>query len=101
MNGCWKQLYPELAAGFDGSEKILGAATGKLVQLMNEVSTEDVDELIASHSEPIPVKILLSCNRQIRLHLTTKMMTKSFKVLPKRLRLRRTSMQSSFTFRSY
>jgi hypothetical protein len=57
MNGCWKKLYSELAARFEGFEKIPGAATEELVQLMNVVSTEDVDELIfrAYFSEDLTV----------------------------------------------
>jgi hypothetical protein len=73
VNGCWKQLYPEIARSFGGFEEIPGAATGELGQPMNEVVTEDVDKLIASHSEPIPVKVLLPFKRQIRHHLMTKM----------------------------
>jgi L-arabinose isomerase len=68
-------LYPELARSFEGFEEIPGAATGELAQLMNEVSTEDVNELIASYSEPISVKVLLPCKRQIRHHLMTKTAT--------------------------
>jgi hypothetical protein len=59
-------------ASFEGYEEIPGATTEEFVQLKNDVSTEDVDELIASHSEPIPVKICLPCKSQIRHHLTTK-----------------------------
>jgi hypothetical protein len=57
VNECWKQLRQELVANFEGFEGTPVAATKEVVQLMNqldlEVSTEDVEELIASHSEPM------------------------------------------------
>jgi hypothetical protein len=41
-----------------------------------EVSTEDVDELIASHSEPMSNGDLITMQEQIRQHMKTKMTTK-------------------------
>jgi hypothetical protein len=57
MNGCWKKLCPYLVQGFKDFEEIPESATKEVVQRMNEldlnVIIEDVDELIASHSEPM------------------------------------------------
>jgi hypothetical protein len=57
MNGCWKKLCPDLVQGFKDFEETPEAATKEVVRLMNEldlnVSIEDVDELIACHSEPM------------------------------------------------
>jgi hypothetical protein len=56
MNACWKNLYPYLVRHFKGFEETPEAATNEPVQLMNglDVSTEVIDEMIASHSEPMP-----------------------------------------------
>jgi hypothetical protein len=66
------------------------AAKNEVVQLMNKldfgVSTEDVDELIASHSEPTSSEELIDiqeANRAPRHHVKPQMMT--IKVLPLRL----------------
>jgi hypothetical protein len=57
MHVCWKKLCPYLVQGFKDFEEIPESATKEVVQLMNEldlnVIIEDVDELIASHSEPM------------------------------------------------
>jgi hypothetical protein len=57
MNGYWKKLCLDLVQGFKDFEETREAASKEVVQLMNEldlnVSIEDVDELIASHSEPV------------------------------------------------
>jgi hypothetical protein len=57
MNGYRKKLCLDLVQGFKDFEETREAATKEVVQLMNEldlsVSIEDVDELIASHSEPV------------------------------------------------
>jgi hypothetical protein len=57
MNGCWEQLCLELVTNFEGFEETPEAATKEVVRLMNqpdlEVSTEDMDELTVSHSEPM------------------------------------------------
>ena len=54
MNGCWKRLCPGFVQDFKGFEETPADAT-KDVHLVNElnlgVSTEEVDELTASHSE--------------------------------------------------
>jgi hypothetical protein len=50
-------LCPELVTNLEGFEETPEAVTKEVVQLMNQlhlgVGTEDVDELIASHSEPM------------------------------------------------
>lgn len=64
MAGCWGKLCPDLVPNFKGFEKTPEAATEDVVQLMNqldlEVTTEDVEELIASHSEPLSNEDLLA-----------------------------------------
>jgi CHASE3 domain sensor protein len=57
-------LCPELITNFEGFQETPEAATKEIIQLMNqldlEVSTEDVDELIASHSQPMSNEELIA-----------------------------------------
>jgi hypothetical protein len=57
MHGSSKRLCPDLVQDFKGFEETPEDATKEIVHLMKElnlcVSTEDVDKLITSYSEPM------------------------------------------------